>query len=118
VDNLSKDRGSLSLLAAELARGESQRSVAVQQIRRGDDNSRGKMQNVCADSWVAGAPTKVEGRYVVQPSGVFGRSYDIAANGQRFLMTKAAGSDATGAPPQIVVVQHFDEELKRLVPTK
>jgi hypothetical protein len=27
-------------------------------------------------------------------------------------------SDATGAPPQIVVVQHFDEELKRLVPTK
>jgi len=24
----------------------------------------------------------------------------------------------TGAPPQIVVVQHFDEELKRLVPVK
>jgi len=23
-----------------------------------------------------------------------------------------------GAPPQIVVVQHFDEELKRLVPVK
>jgi len=69
-------------------------------------------------AWVAGAPMKVEGRYVVQPSGVFARSYDIAANGQRFLMTKAAASDPTDAPPQIVVVQHFDEELKRLVPTK
>jgi hypothetical protein len=31
---------------------------------------------------------------------------------------KAAASNATGAQPQIVVVQHFDEELKRLVPTK
>jgi hypothetical protein len=30
----------------------------------------------------------------------------------------AVGSDATGASPQIVVVQHFDEELKRRVPTK
>ena len=39
-------------------------------------------------------------------------------DGQRFLTLKAYGSDATGAPPQIVVVQHFDEELKRLVPSK
>ena len=37
---------------------------------------------------------------------------------QRFLMMKAEGSDTTGAPLQIVVVQHFDEELRRLVPTK
>jgi hypothetical protein len=28
------------------------------------------------------------------------------------------GSDQTTGPPQVVVVQHFDEELKRLVPTK
>jgi hypothetical protein len=41
-----------------------------------------------------------------------------AATGQRFLMIKAGGSDATGGSPQLVVVQHFDEELKRLVPTK
>jgi hypothetical protein len=46
------------------------------------------------------------------------RTYDIAADGQRFLMMKAPGSDATTAPPQLIVVQHFDEELKRLVPTK
>jgi hypothetical protein len=33
-------------------------------------------------------------------------------------MLKAAVSDTTGAPAQIVVIQHFDEELKRLVPAK
>jgi serine/threonine-protein kinase len=67
--------------------------------------------------WSAGAPTKVlEGRYVVNPGGTISRHYDVAADGQRFLMMKAAASDV--APPQIVVVQHFDEELKRLVPTK
>jgi serine/threonine-protein kinase len=69
-------------------------------------------------AWTAGAPTKVlEGRYVVSAGGSPFRNYDIAADGQRFLMVKAGG-DATGAPPQLVVVQHFDEELKRLLPTK
>jgi hypothetical protein len=33
-------------------------------------------------------------------------------------MIKSAGANATSEPPQIVVVQHFDEELKRLVPVK
>jgi serine/threonine-protein kinase len=70
-------------------------------------------------AWTAGPPTKVlEGRYVMTTGGNFPRNYDIAADGKRFLMMKAAASDATGAPPQIVVVQHFDEELKRLVPAK
>jgi serine/threonine-protein kinase len=69
--------------------------------------------------WAASAPTKVlERRYVATTGGNFPRNYDVAADGQRFLMLRAAESDATGAPPQIVVVQHFDEELKRLVPVK
>jgi hypothetical protein len=59
----------------------------------------------------------LEARYVVSAGGNPQRNYDIAADGQRFLMVKAAGSDASSAP-QIVVVQHFDEELKRLVPAK
>ena len=72
--------------------------------------------------WTPSAPTKVlEGNYAVG-SGLAGgrpfRNYDIAPDGQRFLMLKAAGSDTIVAPPQIIVVQHFDEELKRLVPTK
>jgi serine/threonine-protein kinase len=67
-------------------------------------------------AWSAGAPTKVfEGRYVGGTDGPFPRNYDIAADGKRFLMIKASGSDATGAPPQIVVVQHFDQELKQRV---
>jgi hypothetical protein len=36
----------------------------------------------------------------------------------RWLPQACPGAGATGAPPQIVVVQHFDEELKRLVPVK
>jgi hypothetical protein len=71
-------------------------------------------------TWTASTPTKVlEGRYVMGslPNTPF-RNYDIAPDGQRFLMVKAAGGDATSGPLQIVVVPHFDEELKRLVPTK
>jgi serine/threonine-protein kinase len=69
--------------------------------------------------WTAGAPTKaLEGHYAVNTSGLSNRNFDIAPDGQRFLMLKAFGSDATSTAPQIVVVQHFDEELKRLMPTK
>jgi hypothetical protein len=31
---------------------------------------------------------------------------------------KPAGGEASATPPQIIVVQHWDEELKRLVPVK
>jgi hypothetical protein len=40
-------------------------------------------------------------------------SYDVS-DGQRFLVLKSVSESA--APPQLVIVQHFDEELKRLVP--
>ena len=43
--------------------------------------------------------------------------YDVSPDGQRFLMIKAPGTDASAAPPALIVVQHWDEELKRLVPT-
>jgi serine/threonine protein kinase len=47
-----------------------------------------------------------------------GSTYDVSPDGKRFLVFKAA-TDAKVAPaPQIVVVQHFDQELKRLAPTK
>jgi len=71
---------------------------------------------------IEAAPTRVlDGRYVLG-SGLVGgnpfRNYDVTADGQRFLMMKAVGGDASDAPPQIVVVQHFDEELNHLVPAK
>jgi serine/threonine-protein kinase len=70
-------------------------------------------------AWTAGAATKViESRYVTSTTGLYQRNFDIAPDGQRFLMLKAANVDANTAPPQIVIVQHFDEELKRLVPVK
>jgi hypothetical protein len=44
--------------------------------------------------------------------------YDVSPDGQRFPMIKALGTDASATPPALIVVQHWDEELKRLVPTK
>jgi len=69
-------------------------------------------------TWNTGTPTKLlEGRYLTEVSaGV--RMYDVSPDGQRFLMIKALGTDASAAPPALIVVQHWDEELKRLVPTK
>ena len=68
-------------------------------------------------SWAATTPTLVvEEGYFTNPSW-WGRSYDISADGQRFLMIKEGG-DGTTAPASIIVVQHWVEELKRLVPTK
>jgi hypothetical protein len=71
-------------------------------------------------TWNAGTPTKLlEGRYYTAGGGtVAGRHYGVSADGQRFLMIKAPGADATVTPPGLIVVQHWDEELKRLVPTR
>ena len=70
-------------------------------------------------SWAATPPTEVvkEG-YVTMPGNLFGRSYEIAPDGQRFLMIKAGGANQPAAPASLIVVQHWDEELKRLVPAK
>jgi serine/threonine-protein kinase len=51
-------------------------------------------------------------------AGTGGRTYDVSPSGERFLMIKeGGGSEDTAAPPSIVVVQNWFEELKRLVPT-
>jgi Tol biopolymer transport system component len=70
-------------------------------------------------TWTATAAMKVlDGRYLFG-GGFVGRTYDISPDGTRFLMEKesvAGGSTSAGA--SLIVVQHFDEELKRLVPRK
>ena len=65
-------------------------------------------------AWSAGSPTKVvDGPYATE--GVRDRrTYDVSADGRRFLMIKQSAKEATA--PQIIVVQHWLEELKRLVP--
>jgi hypothetical protein len=50
-------------------------------------------------------------------TGGVNRGYDVARDG-RFLMIKQAGGADQAAPASLIVVQHWDEELKRLVPTK
>jgi serine/threonine-protein kinase len=74
-------------------------------------------------SFRTGKPVRlVEGRYYAGAgSGAApGRTYDVSPDGLRFLMVKeGGGADQTAAaPPSIVVVQHWVEELKRLVPTR
>ena len=71
-------------------------------------------------SWAATTPTLlVKERYFTTAGGNAGRTYDLSSDGQRFLMIKAGGgTDQTAARSQPIVVQHFDEELKHLVPTK
>ena len=67
----------------------------------------------------AGTPTKLfQGRYYTN-TGTPPRTYDVSPDSQRFLMIKpGAGSDQAAASPTLVVVQHWGEELKRLVPTR
>jgi serine/threonine-protein kinase len=68
-------------------------------------------------TWASTTPTLVvkEG-YMVAP-GNPGRTYDISPDGQRFLMIKdRPGSTAPSAG--LILVQHWVEELKRLVPMK
>jgi serine/threonine-protein kinase len=69
-------------------------------------------------TWAATAPTKLfDGQYGAS-ANQSGRTYDVAPDGKRFLMIKAAGSaDQTAVPTSLVVVQNWREELKRLVPT-
>jgi len=72
-----------------------------------------------AQSWAATTPTLlIKAGYFTVPGGSPGRTYDISLDGQRFLLIKeGGGSEQAAAPSNLIVVQHFDQELKRLVPT-
>jgi serine/threonine-protein kinase len=69
-------------------------------------------------SWRAGTPSVVlrEGT-LFAAAGAGGATYDVSPDGRRFLVVKEA-ADLSVAPPQIIVVQHFDEVLKGLAPGK
>ena len=59
---------------------------------------------------IGAARTVFEGPYLDLGAG---RQYDVAFDGERFLMLKAAPAD--GRSRRVVVVQNWFEELKRLV---
>ena len=48
---------------------------------------------------------------------LIGRNYDIAPDGHRFLMVKPVETTEGGSRNDVVLVQNWFEELKRLVPT-
>jgi eukaryotic-like serine/threonine-protein kinase len=67
--------------------------------------------------FVAGKPRQLfEGHYLLNPIGNARANYDVAADGQRFLMIKSL-EQGQAAPTQINVVLNWTEELKRLAPT-
>jgi len=69
-------------------------------------------------SWEATTPSlAVKEGYFTNPVW-WGRSYDISLDGQQFLMIKEGDTDGTTASTRLVVVQHWFDELTRLVPTK
>jgi hypothetical protein len=69
------------------------------------------------EGFLAGRPQLLFDRSYSLPTG--GWTYDVSPDGRQFLMIKPVSeSTSAPAPTNLVVVQHFDEELKRLVPTK
>jgi serine/threonine-protein kinase len=70
-------------------------------------------------TWAATAPTRLfEGHYGAAPNQN-GRTYDVSPDGRRFLMIKdSEASDPSATPASMVVVLNWQEELKRLVPTR
>ena len=79
----------------------------------------GALMRVTVDSgttWSAGVSIKLFDWPYYSTAAANGRTYDVSADGQRFLMIRRGdGSDDSASPP-IVIVQYWTEELKRLVP--
>ena len=70
-------------------------------------------------SWIATTPTVVvnEGSLARTSAGT-SRTYDVSADGQRFLIAKEAVGDRTPVSARLMLVLNWTEELKRLVPPK
>jgi serine/threonine-protein kinase len=69
-----------------------------------------------SEGWSGGTPRKLlEPGYYRGGDVWVSRHYDVSPDGQRFLMIKEGGGDAATAQ-DIIVVQNWTEELKRLVP--
>ncbi len=68
-------------------------------------------------TFLAGTPSKLfDGPYVY---GALERTYDVSPDGRRFLMIKESGGPVeSAASARLILVPHWFEELKRLMPTK
>jgi serine/threonine-protein kinase len=88
-------------------RDQEQRQMMVVPIQTGTAFSYGNPKELFA------------GPYFAPNSGILSRTYDVSADGQRFLMIKPEAVD-TGAQsgPPFVAVLNWSEELKQRVPTR
>ena len=70
------------------------------------------------DPFAPGNPEVVlERSYLSRPGGIaVGRTYDVSPDGKRFLMIKDGGPGDETEPTQLILVQNWLDELKRLVP--
>ena len=64
--------------------------------------------------WSAASPAKVTGAGLLVVAPAVGVQYDVSPDGKRFLVIEPPKN----ATPDLVVVQHWDEELKALVRSK
>jgi serine/threonine-protein kinase len=72
-------------------------------------------------TFAPGTPTKLfDAPYFFGPTVVGrGRTYDVSADGRRFLMIKEANAaDAPAPAARLVLVQHWFDELKQRVPVR
>ena len=67
-------------------------------------------------TWTATPPIKILEPGYWSSDALIGRQYDVSPDGKRFLVVTPPKDNA--GPPDIVVIQHWDEELKSLVPLK
>jgi hypothetical protein len=82
--------------------------------------SRGALMRVpvtTVPTFQAGTPSQLfDGPYIY---GALERTYDVSPDGRRFLMIKESDRPVeAGASARLILVPHWFEELKRLVPTK
>lgn len=68
-------------------------------------------------SWTSTQPSVVVKEGYFTNTIWWGRSYDVSADGEKFLLIKESGSGGSTSTTSFVVVQNWFEELKRLAPT-
>jgi Tol biopolymer transport system component len=68
-------------------------------------------------TWVASSPVKVLEPGYWSRSTMIGRQIDVSPDGKRFLVVTAPRVDPAVAAPHLVLVEHWDEELKARVPS-
>jgi serine/threonine protein kinase len=72
-----------------------------------------------SSAWSSGATAKVfDDSYYHGAGAAVGRTYDVSADGRRFLMIKPTSDSRSTDAAAFIVVENWFEELKRLVPSK